>query len=132
MANSCGPEDTQAGELAPRSEAGVMSRLLLAKGRWQVKTVKRGWATLAPSLQEALTEAMLQTKDRVEIRIDPATSRAWVPDGLEILETEATPSFLAYEAYPLDRTVGKVHLRCWRGATKTDSLAGRCRPAKPS
>eukprot|EP00913_Durusdinium_trenchii_P034332 g32122.t1 len=31
-------------------------------GQWQVHTVKRGWATLTPALQGALTEAMSQSQ----------------------------------------------------------------------
>ncbi|CAJ1430096.1 unnamed protein product [Effrenium voratum] len=74
-----------------------------AQGQWQVRTVKRGWATLAPALQGALTQAMCQIQDRVEILVDPST-RSWVSDADPALRARC----LVYEAYPLDRKMGKA------------------------
>ncbi|CAL1143425.1 unnamed protein product [Cladocopium goreaui] len=73
-------EDPRLAKLA--FNAGNLSALDLlnaGSGQWQVRTVKRGWATLAPALQAALTQAMSQIEDRVEILIDPDT-RTWVRD----------------------------------------------------
>ncbi|CAE6911182.1 unnamed protein product [Symbiodinium sp. CCMP2592] len=81
--------------------------LLPAKGHWQVHTTKRGWASLAPALQDALSRAMSQSEDRVEIHIDPATSRVWMPDKAAA-DPARRSSCLVYEAFPLDRTIGKV------------------------
>ncbi|CAE7878775.1 unnamed protein product, partial [Symbiodinium microadriaticum] len=87
--------------------AQQLPTLFPAKGHWQVHTTKRGWASLAPALQDALSRAMSQSEDRVEIHIDPATSRVWMPDKVAA-DPARQSSCLVYEAFPLDRTIGKV------------------------
>ncbi|CAE7863400.1 unnamed protein product, partial [Symbiodinium necroappetens] len=87
--------------------AQQLPTLFPAKGHWQVHTTKRGWASLAPALQDALSRAVSQSEDRVEIHIDPATSRVWMPDKVAA-DPARQSSCLVYEAFPLDRTIGKV------------------------
>lgn len=100
-------EDPRLAKLA--FNAGNLTALDLlnaGSGQWQVRTVKRGWATLAPALQAALTQAMSQIEDRVEILIDPDT-RTWVRD-VHHVDAATRARCQVYEAFPIDRKMGKV------------------------
>eukprot|EP00490_Sorites_sp_Unknown_P003738 CAMPEP_0114641190 /NCGR_PEP_ID=MMETSP0191-20121206/2117_1 /TAXON_ID=126664 /ORGANISM="Sorites sp." /LENGTH=106 /DNA_ID=CAMNT_0001853199 /DNA_START=49 /DNA_END=369 /DNA_ORIENTATION=- len=91
-------EDPRLTKLAVKAEnLSALHRLNAGSGQWQVRSVKRGWATLAPALQAALTSAMSQIQDRVEILIDPET-RTWVHDVHDV-DAATRARCQVYEAY---------------------------------
>jgi len=77
-----------------------------ALGFWEVHTVKKGWAPLAPALQPALDSAMRMSLERVELLVDPI-ARAWVPNP-DAVDEAIRRRCAVYVAYPLECTMGKV------------------------
>eukprot|EP00928_Gymnodinium_smaydae_P030983 TRINITY_DN22893_c0_g1_i1.p1 TRINITY_DN22893_c0_g1~~TRINITY_DN22893_c0_g1_i1.p1 ORF type:complete len:577 (-),score=63.77 TRINITY_DN22893_c0_g1_i1:358-2088(-) len=86
----------------------IDDRTTQRNGVWEVFTVKRGWAALAPALQPALDEAMgaRSSADQVDILVDPV-ARAWVPNPMAVDEI-VRHRCVAYAAFPSDRKMGKV------------------------
>ncbi|CAE8621491.1 unnamed protein product, partial [Polarella glacialis] len=104
MRRSGGGESPKSASRRPLSSP--VSGLGGGDGQWEVHTVKRGWAPLAPALQGALSRAMAAAEDQVEILIDPST-RSWVPDPAALNEA-ARERCSVYAAFPRERKMGKV------------------------
>lgn len=77
-----------------------------SEGQWEVDTVRRGWAPLAPALQSALDFAMASSAARVEILIDPV-ERAWLADPSTVDEARRRRCAV-YVALPKESRMGKV------------------------
>jgi len=107
----CSPRDRR-----DRTDGGIEKGGASTLGAWEVDTLKKGWAPLAPALQPALDLAMGTTplQERVEILVDLAT-KMWVQRGAagstqvddeeeQILRARC----LVYVVFPPEGTMGKV------------------------
>lgn len=75
-------------------------------GDWEVHTVKKGWAPLAPALQPALDAAMASTAEMVEVLVDPV-ARSWVPNPAAVGD-DVRHRCVVYLALPHQQLMGKV------------------------
>lgn len=93
------PRPMAAGECQSRPIPGVA-------GSWEVDTLRRGWAQLAPALQDALDFAMSSGQERMHMLVDP-TTKSWIRDASTVDEVRRR-SCSIYVAYPREQLMGKV------------------------
>jgi len=88
-------------------EKQVAPAVMTGLEMWEVHTVKKGWAPLAPTLQEALSCAMEDdTVERVEVFIDVA-ARSWIQDPSTVDDT-ARARCVVYAVFPRESKMAKV------------------------
>jgi len=102
-AEDCGTAPAGSSASPGRQEVDTF---LSCNGEWEVHTVKRGWAPLAPALQPALNAAMDAAAERVEVLVDPVV-RSWVADPAMVAEA-VRQRCVVYVALPRQRMMGKV------------------------